>query len=92
MNCVKLCSGAREIFKVLVLLNTYPHYRGEESKRVSDLAKCLYEKNKGIVVYHKYNLRPVDVFTNNAKFNEYVLSKIMIKTIFFSEFIIYYFN
>ncbi|CAH1400556.1 unnamed protein product [Nezara viridula] len=71
LNCVKLCSEAREIFKMLVLLNTYPHYRGEESKRVSDLAKSLSEKNKGTVIYHKYNLRPTDVFGNIAKFKEY---------------------
>lgn len=71
LNCVKLCSEARDVFKMLVLLNTYPHYRGEESKRVSDLAKSLAEKNKGTVIYHKYNLRPTDVFGNIAKFKEY---------------------
>ncbi|XP_014271242.1 fanconi-associated nuclease 1 [Halyomorpha halys] len=71
LTCVKLCSEARDIFKMLVLLNTYPHYRGEESKRVSDLAKSLSEKNKGTVIYHKYNLRPTDVFGNIAKFKEY---------------------
>lgn len=73
LSCVKLCSEARDVFKMLVLLNTYPHYRGEESKRVSDLAKSLFEKNKGTVIYHKYNLRPTDVFGNIAKFKEYVL-------------------